>query len=165
MGDMLKTNMDIVVGLIMLSILFILFPSLVITGSDTIMGWTGTEGNISVFTGLSSIVSIGPMLVFVAILFSGLGAVAVGGVRQISSGNAGMGMLLGVIVIGICLTVYPIVLDGSNTLLASSNIGNYTGLESLAKIAPLMVFVGMLFTGIALIGYGAYSGAKGVFGA
>jgi len=165
MGDILRRNMDIVVGLIMLAILFILFPTLVVTGSDTIIDWTGTGGStIGNFTGLEAIVSIGPMLVFVAVLFAGLGSVAVGGVRTVTEGHAGMGMLLGVIVIGICLTVYPIVLDGTNELLNSAGIASYTGLEALAKIAPLMVFVSMLFTGIALIGYGAYSGARGVFG-
>ena len=54
-------------GLVMVAVSFIIFP-IVIDGADAIR----TAGNVSQYTGLSSLVSIGPTLVFVGLLFGGV---------------------------------------------------------------------------------------------
>jgi len=54
-------------GLVMVAVSFIIFP-IVIDGADAIR----TAGNVSEYTGLSSLVSIGPTLVFVGLLFGGV---------------------------------------------------------------------------------------------
>jgi threonine/homoserine/homoserine lactone efflux protein len=58
-----------------------------------------------------------------------------------------MNLILGIIMIAIAFVVFPIVLDGAATILADVNLANYTGLEAVASIAPLVVFVAMLFGG------------------
>ena len=63
-------------------------------------------------------------------------------------------MLLGIVMIAIAFVIFPIVLDATDTVLASANITTYTGLQSVVKIAPLIVFVGLLFGG----GFSLYSG-------
>lgn len=149
-------------GLIMTAIAFILFP-IVMEGTETIMGWTGSGGNITQFTGLQSVVQIAPMIVFVFVVFAGIGTTVYGGVKTAQSGKVGMAMLLGLIMIAISFVIYPIVMDGTDTLLAAIDASSYsyTGLESIAKIAPLLVFVSMLFGGIGLGAYGGYKKLKG----
>lgn len=141
-------------GLIMTAIAFILFP-IVIEGTETIMGWTGTGGNITQFTGLQSVVQIAPMIVFVFVVFGGIGLATYGGVKAAKEEKMTMALLLSLIMIAISFVIYPIVMDGTDTLLAAiaDSSYTYTGLESIASIAPLLVFVGMLFGGIGIGGY------------
>jgi len=154
---MLKDNRETLMGLIMIAIAFILFP-IVIDGTETILGWN--EGNLTAFTGLSSVVGIAPMMVFVFVVFGGIGMTGVGAFRSAKSGNVGMNLLLALIMIAIAFVVYPIVLDGADTILSDANIADYTGLSSIAAIAPLLVFVSMLFAGIGIGGYSAYKAVK-----
>lgn len=56
-------------------------------------------------------------------------------------------VVIGLVAIAIALILFPIVLDGVATVLADANLADYTGLEALASVTPLLVFVGMLFTG------------------
>lgn len=56
-------------------------------------------------------------------------------------------IVIGVVAIAISFIIFPIVLDGASTILADANIGDYTGLEAVVKVAPLIAFVGMLFGG------------------
>lgn len=58
-----------------------------------------------------------------------------------------MKVVMGIIVIVIAFAMFPIVLDGTHTVLSDANLSDYTGLESIVSIAPLIVFVGMLFGG------------------
>jgi len=67
-------------------------------------------------------------------------------------------MVLGIIAIAIAFVVFPIVMDASHTILSNANIGDYTGLSSIAAVAPLIVFVGLLFTG----GFSMYKGISGM---
>ncbi len=61
-------------GLVMIAVAFIIFP-IVIDGADAIR----TAGNVSEYTGLSSLVSIGPTIVFVGLLFGGVVTTFFGG--------------------------------------------------------------------------------------
>lgn len=56
-------------------------------------------------------------------------------------------IVLGIVMIAIAFVVFPVVLDGTDEILGATNIAQYTGLASVAKIAPLIVFVSMLFGG------------------
>ncbi len=58
-----------------------------------------------------------------------------------------MKVVMGIIVIVIAFAMFPIVLDGTHTVLSDANLSDYTGLESIVSIAPLIVFVGMLIGG------------------
>ena len=74
-------TMKIVIGIVMIAVAFILFP-LVLDGADEIR----TAANVSQYTGLSSVVAIGPTLVFVALLFGGA-IMGILGVRGRSGGG------------------------------------------------------------------------------
>jgi hypothetical protein len=68
-----------------------------------------------------------------------------------------MKMIGGIVAIAIAFVMFPIVLDAANTILGTANISTYTGLESVVKVSPLIVFVGLLFGG----GFALFSGIKG----
>ena len=70
------------------------------------------------------------------------------------------GVLLGLIMIAISFIVFPIVLDGANEILTHADLADFTGLEQIASIGPMLVFVMMLFGGIGMTGYGAYKTIK-----
>jgi hypothetical protein len=63
----------------------------------------------------------------------------------------------GIVCIAIALILFPIVLDGVQAILTDVNISTYTGLEAVAQVTPLLVFVGMIFGG----GFLTFSGVKG----
>jgi len=65
--------------------------------------------------------------------------------------------VIGIVGIAISLIVFPIVMTGAVAILGNSHISSYTGLEEIVKIAPLVIFVGLLFTSGAAI----VSGVKG----
>lgn len=71
------------------------------------------------------------------------------------------GVLLGLIMVAISFIVFPIVLDGANEILSHDNVTDYTGLEQIAAIGPMLVFVIMLFGGLGLTVYSGYRSAKG----
>jgi len=71
--------------------------------------------------------------------------------------SAGMWkMVLGLLAIAIAFILFPIVLDGVDDVTGHSNISSFTGLSSVANIAPLIIFVGLLFGG----GVSTWSGWK-----
>ncbi len=82
-------TMKIIIGIVMIAVAFILFP-LVLDGADEIR--TATNGTVNAtalidnYTGLSSVVAIGPTLVFVALLFGGA-IMGILGVRGRSGGG------------------------------------------------------------------------------
>lgn len=66
----------------------------------------------------------------------------------------------GIVAIAIAFVIFPIVLDATDTILNTANVTTYTGLESVVKVAPLIVFVGLLFGG----GFSLFRGVKGLKG-
>ena len=70
-------NSGVLIGLVMIAISFIVFP-IVLDGADEILG----HANITDYTGLSDIAAIGPMLVFVVMLFGGLGLTVYSGYKS-----------------------------------------------------------------------------------
>jgi len=67
-----------------------------------------------------------------------------------------MRMGLGLVAIAISFIIFPIVLTGVASITSHTHIAAFTGLSDVANIAPLVIFVGMLFGG----GYGVYTGYK-----
>ena len=61
-------NAGVLIGLVMIAISFIIFP-IVLDGANEILD----HASIDSYTGLAEIASIGPLLVFVIMLFGGLG--------------------------------------------------------------------------------------------
>ena len=75
--------------------------------------------------------------------------------------GANAGVLIGLVMIAISFIVFPIVLDGADTILTHANITDYTGLAEIASIGPLLVFVIMLFGGLGLTVYSGYQRTRG----
>lgn len=67
-------------------------------------------------------------------------------------------IVIGLVAVAIAFIIFPIVLDGVAVILADANLADYTGLEAMASVAPLLVFVAMLFTGGLL----TFQGVKGM---
>lgn len=74
-------------------------------------------------------------------------------------GNS-MKVVIGIIAIAISFAVFPIVLDGVQVILTDANIADYTGLEAMAAIAPMLIFISMLVTG-GLLSFQGIRGATG----
>ena len=147
-------------GMIVTALLFIIFPIL-LTTIGTVMDWTGgSGGNITQFTGLDSVLPIAPMLIFVALMFGSVGLTVTGGVKAAQAGKLSIALLLSVIMIAVGFLFYAIVLDGADTLLNDADIANYTGLEDVVGIAPLLVLITYIFGSIAIGGYASYKKFK-----
>lgn len=56
-----------------------------------------------------------------------------------------MNLILGIVGICIAFVVFPIILDATDTILANANLSDYTGLEAIVKISPMIIFVGLVF--------------------
>jgi len=66
-------------------------------------------------------------------------------------------VVVGLVMIAVAFIIFPIVLSGASIVLGNSNIATYTGLETVVKIAPLLVFLGFLFGG----GFLTFQGFRG----
>ncbi len=89
----------------------------------------------------------------IAVALLALGRKALGDER----GEVNTKMFIGLILIAVAFIVFPIVLEGAQTILTDANLADYTGLETIVSIAPTLIFVGMLFGG----GVMTYLGVKG----
>ena len=61
-------------------------------------------------------------------------------------------MVIGLVLIAVALIVFPIVMTGANEVLqwtgtGSATISDFTGLETLVQIAPLLIFIAFLAGG------------------
>lgn len=56
-----------------------------------------------------------------------------------------LNIVLGVVGIAIAFIIFPIILEGTDDILANENIASYTGLEAIVKISPMIVFVALVF--------------------
>lgn len=72
-----------------------------------------------------------------------------------------MQLVMGIVMIAIAFIVFPIILDADSAILSDPNITDYTGLSSVAAVAPLVIFVAMLFGGGLLTFQGVKSSKKG----
>ena len=56
-------------------------------------------------------------------------------------------IVIGLVMVAVGLIVFPIVLAGAQTILTDAHIADYTGLETLVKIGPTLIFISFLFGG------------------
>jgi predicted PurR-regulated permease PerM len=68
-------------------------------------------------------------------------------------------IVIGIVAIAISFILFPIVLDGAQAILTDAHIADYTGLEAVVTISPLLVFVALLFGG-GLLTFKGVQGAR-----
>lgn len=62
---------------------------------------------------------------------------------------------VGLVLIAVAFIIFPIVIEGAEETRLATNISQYTGLGSIVKIGPTLVFVGLLFGGVMATFFGA----------
>jgi len=75
--------------------------------------------------------------------------------------SGAMKIVVGIIAIAISFIVFPVALDGVQVVLSDANLADYTGLEAVAQVTPLLIWVSMLFTGGLLTFQGMKSTSAG----
>ena len=65
-------------------------------------------------------------------------------------------VVIGLVGIAISFLLFPIIMDATYGVTNHDNIALFTGLDDIANIAPLVIFVGMLFGS----GMSIYAGSK-----
>ena len=79
---------NVVVGVILIMVAFIMF-GVVLDAVDTLLSWTGAGGTtLADFTGLTAIINIAPIIIFIGLLASG-GWLTFSGLRGASGGDGG----------------------------------------------------------------------------
>ena len=161
------------IGMVFLAVGFIVYP-IVTTATDSILSWTYSTNaaviKTSLFTGLTQVTGIVPLLVLIAFVTAGavtgfMGYKVSSGAATASATNPGSMMMLGIgiIFIAVGLIIFPVVLDGVGSVLHGSGAGissTYTGLEAILKIAPLIVLVAFITAGVVSGFFGIKSMAK-----
>ncbi|AQU06046.1 hypothetical protein B1775_04200 [Dehalococcoides mccartyi] len=66
----------------------------------------------------------------------------------------------GILGIAISLLFFPIALSGIDAVLNNANLADYTGLETIVKITPMIVWVG-IFLGSGLTLFFGVKGSRG----
>jgi len=162
------------IGMVFLAVGFIVYP-IVTTATDTILAWTYSSNaaviKTSLFTGLTQVTGIVPLLVLIAFVTAGavtgfMGYKVGTGAQSASATNPGSLMMLGIgiIFIAVGLIIFPVVLDGIGSVLHGGGTGistTYTGLEAILKIAPLIVLVAFITAGVITGFFGIKSMSKG----
>lgn len=130
----------IVIGLIMMGIAMDTVDSLIGTGSS--INWTNYPGG-------ESMLQIFPLLMMISLVLYGGVLIWIGYKGQ--SMNIRQTILVTVVVI-VAVILLPLIISTTDTLLARSDISNYTGLDDFLGLIPLLYVVGiMALTGI--LGY------------
>ena len=64
---------------------------------------------------------------------------------------------VGLVLIAVSFIIFPIVIEGAEETRLATNVAQYTGLTSIVKIGPTLVFVGLLFGGVVATFFGGRS--------
>jgi hypothetical protein len=148
-------------GTIGIVISFAVYP-LVLTASHDIINYA----HIATFTGLASVAGIGPLVIFVMMLFGG-GFMIYEGAKNEGT-NTGMKGIIetvgGLVTTVIMLLLFPTILAAAYAIVTDSNITDFTGLASVGAIAPLIIYVMSLFGGALLSWTGMGKPGKGKLG-
>lgn len=157
------------IAMIFIAVGFIVYP-IVITGTDAILAYE-FSGNASItdstYTGLTAVSGIVPLLILLgfvtaAVVTGFLGAkMARSGVSARLNPSSLLMLGIGVIFIAVGLIIFPVVLDGTSTVLHGSGAGissTYVGLEAVVKVVPLLVQIA--FVSAAVIS--GFFGVKGL---
>jgi hypothetical protein len=126
--------------------------------------------NNTAYTGLSQVIPITPLIVWVVVFLLGIMATSVGGFQQIKKSAAGNAMdswiLIGVSILmfGISTIFFTVTLGFFDTLLATETLSTYTGLPQIIPITPLIMWVVTMLlsvVGAASGGMQLYKKSKG----
>jgi len=152
-----KSMLSTVMGIIAIAIAFVIFP-IVLDSTGTILSHTGDtmEADSATTDGVATTADI--------VLTYDLYEAAVGNVESVtSSDGADTPTADSYVEATKTLTVGGLAVSTTRTLTTTyeaESMDVYTGLGSIAKVAPLMVFIGLIAGG----GFGLYSGVKGMRG-
>lgn len=148
------------IGMIFLAVGFIIYP-IIMDACDEILGWTcSANGSISdaTFTGLTEITGIIPLLVLVAFVTAGaitgfMGYKIASGAASASTTNPASLMLLGIglIFIAVGLIIFPVIMESVCVVLTGDGGGissDYTGLEAILEVTPLIVLIAFITAGV-----------------
>ncbi len=67
------------------------------------------------------------------------------------------GIVVGLVLIALSFLIFPIVIEGADSINSTANLSVFTGMTSLNNIGPTLVFVGLLFGGILTVFFGGRS--------
>jgi hypothetical protein len=149
------------IGMVFQAIMFIIF-AIILSATDSIMGWTGTGGNLSVvFPTVNSMMPIIPLLIFVILMLGGAILTGYGVKHTVEEGKLGIAMMLAIVMLAVGLLFYKIILDSAATLLAYATINSYTGLKSVVQISPMLILIMYVFESLGTGVYAGYRGLKG----
>jgi hypothetical protein len=125
-------------------------------------------------TGLTSIMGIWPMVMFLVFMAAGIGAIGYGAYTNWKKGSQGnwtdifMVFIMGAVSVIISVIMFGIVNTQANTLAvainATTNVASFTGLVSIIGVWPMVIFLTMIGAGlssIAAAGYGTYKHIRG----
>jgi hypothetical protein len=125
-------------------------------------------------TGLSSIMGIWPMVLFLVFMAAGIGAIGVGAYMNWKKAQSGqwtdvfMVFIMGAVSIILTVIMFGIINTQMNTLAvainATTNIASFTGLISIVGIWPMIIFLSMMAAAIAQLAGAGYGGWKKMTG-
>lgn len=75
------------------------------------------------------------------------------------SGNF-MTMLMGIVLVAISFTIFPVVIEGAEESRTATNVTEYTGLQPMVEVGPTVAFAVLILGGAILTGYGGYRMAR-----
>jgi len=150
-----KSTISMVLGIIAIAIAFVVFP-IVLDATDTVLSHTGNTKEADSAT-TDSVATTADIVLDYALYNDALANVV-----SITSSDAGDTPTSDAYAAATkTLTVGGLAVSTTRTLTTTyvtESMGVYTGLGSIAKVAPLMVFVGLLAGG----GLGLFQGVKGM---
>ena len=150
-----KSMLSMVMGIIAIAIAFVVFP-IVLDATGTVLSHTSDTMEAD------SAITVSPDVTADIVLTYPLYDDDVANVSSITSTEAADTPVASSYVTGTkTLTVSGLTTDKTRTLTTTyetESMGVYTGLGSITKVAPLMVFIGLLAGG----GFGLYRGIKGM---
>jgi len=159
------------IAMIFIAVGFIVYP-IVINGTDAILAYQFTD-NASItdasYTGLTAVTGVVPLLILIGFVTAGVVVGFLGAKMQRAGVSASLNptsllmLAIGVIFIAVGLIIFPVVLDGTSTVLHGGGNGiasAYTGLSAVVSVAPLLVLIA--FVSAAVIS--GFFGVRGIRG-
>jgi len=137
----------IVIGLIMLGIAMDTVDTLI--GEGSTINWTAYPGG-------EPMLELFPLLMMISLVLYGGVLIWLG--YSGKSMNVRQTIMLTIVIV-VAIILLPLVITQTDTLLARSDIDNYTGLSSFLGLVPLLYVVGILAVS-GVLGWRSVKGAK-----